>query len=297
MSLPAPISDIDRAIAIADGDPAKLRALEELAEAAKRYATSHEQRVAASVAKLRIARAGGRSLIGMAERGERARAGSADGSGREPSVPTLDDLGLSKQRSSRWQAIGRLGEDEFARREQAILDADPDDELGKGAHVGANSGENEWYTPAAIIESARKVMGGIDLDPASTEVANEVVKATTFYTAADDGLTQGWRGKVWLNPPYARPLIDRFAEKLAEEYANENIEQAVVLVNNATDTSWFGQMAHVASAVCFTSKRVRFWHPERESAPLQGQAILYFGPDVQSFVDEFKAHGHTWVAF
>ena len=168
--------------------------------------------------------------------------------------------------------------------------------LGKGAHVSHNSGENEWYTPAEIIESARRVMGGIDLDPASTPKANEVVKATTFYTKEDNGLDQGWHGRVWMNPPYARPLIDDFCEKLAEEYANENIEQAIVLVNNATDTSWFGQMAEVAGAACFTRKRVRFWHPERESAPLQGQAILYFGPSVEAFLTEFKAHGHTWVA-
>ena len=42
--------------------------------------------------------------------------------------------------------------------------------------------------------------------------------------------------------------------------------------------------------------RVKFWHPERESAPLQGQAILYLGPADKAFVTEFKAHGHTWVA-
>lgn len=163
------------------------------------------------------------------------------------------------------------------------------------AHVAHNSGNNEWYTPAEYVEAARTVLGDIDLDPASCETANSVVKAAKFYSVDDDGLTKTWKGRVWMNPPYAQPAIGLFATKLAESVKSGKVPAAIVLVNNASDTQWFATLTRVSSALCLVTRRVRFWSPEKGSAaPLQGQAIFYMGSDVDNFKAEFSAFGPVW---
>jgi len=158
-------------------------------------------------------------------------------------------------------------------------------------HVAQNSGDNEWYTPAEYITAARSVLGEIDLDPASSDEANVVVGAARYYTADDDGLEQPWSGRVWMNPPYAKTAVDRFCTRLAREYREGTITEAIALVNNATETTWFQEMAREASALCFPRGRVKFWHPSKESAPLQGQAIVYLGTKPKEFREAFVRFG------
>lgn len=167
----------------------------------------------------------------------------------------------------------------------------------KRAHVAQNSGNNEWYTPLRFVELARSVMGGIDTDPASSAIANRTVQASKYFTADDDGRAQTWAGRVWMNPPYAQPLMSDFAEAVASKFEGGEIDQACILVNNATETQWFQRMLSAASAVCFPKSRIKFLDPDGNAsgAPLQGQAIVYMGDEVNAFQDAFRGEGAVLI--
>ena len=159
-------------------------------------------------------------------------------------------------------------------------------------HVSNNSGNNEWYTPKKYVDAARRVLGSIDLDPASCAYANETVQAERFYSVEDDGLTKEWRGRVWMNPPYNAESVVKFTENFVDEYEAGHINEGIVLVNNATETSWFVNMVNVAAAIVFPRGRIRYESSTRDSlAPLQGQAFLYFGENIEKFFDEFSEIG------
>ena len=175
---------------------------------------------------------------------------------------------------------------------QAIQDGEKPSEAIKHVHVAQNSGENEWYTPEPFIVAAREVMGAIDTDPASCEIANRTVGATRFYTKMDDGLTQSWHGRVWMNPPYAQPLIRQFCDAVTEKYLSREISEAIVLVNNGTETAWGQLLLKAASAACFPASRVRFLDQDgKRGAPLQGQMIVYLGSSASLFRSAFSRFG------
>jgi ParB family chromosome partitioning protein len=155
-------------------------------------------------------------------------------------------------------------------------------------HRAQGTGVNEWYTPAEYLDCVRKVLRIINLDPATSEKANEVVQAEQIYTIDDSGLEKEWGGKVWLNPPYSQPLISEFAEKMASEFELGNIEEAIMLTHNYTDTKWFQRLAHACTAICFTRGRIGFLSPSGEkAAPTQGQAFFYFGDSHEWFAAVF----------
>lgn len=161
---------------------------------------------------------------------------------------------------------------------------------------------NEWYTPAKYIEAARTVMGGIDLDPASCELANQTVKAERYFSQEDDGLAQEWHGRVWLNPPFSttmkrfggawqgQSIAGLFMAKLANEYQTGEVEQAILLTKADPKQNWFHRLWDYP--ICFAYDRVYFNRPIGNPCRHQfGTAFVYLGPHEQAFTEQFRQFG------
>lgn len=163
-------------------------------------------------------------------------------------------------------------------------------------NIHVSDGTDDWYTPPLVIESARFVMGSINLDPATSEFAQKWILADKYYTKQDNGLMFAWRGNVWLNPPYSMPDISDFISKIINEYENNNVLQAIVLTNNSTDTKWFQQLSKYP--MCLTRGRLSFVNADGKTlAARQGQAIFYLGNNIDRFASEFSKHGDIFVRY
>lgn len=212
---------------------------------------------------------------------------------------SLSDLGINFDQSARcqklaeqsiaevreWLEEGRNAETYYLPSLRPASD--------KKAHVSNNSGEIEWYTPPEFIECARRALGSIDLDPCTSKLAQKYIKARKFYTQETDGLSKRWSGNVWMNPPYKSGLVGDFVSKLLRHFSDAEVKQAIVLVNNATDTQWFQELAEQANVICLVGGRLKFLDAAGEPAntPLQGQCFVYLGDRVAKFANEFSSLG------
>ena len=133
------------------------------------------------------------------------------------------------------------------------------------------------------------MFGVIDLDPCSDSGDTPNVPALAHFTSSDDGLAQGWGGKVYMNPPYGRVIGDWVA-KLAGEFQAGNVTEAIALVPARTDTSWFQLLRDCA--ICFVSGRLKF-SGGGNSAPFPS-AAAYFGHEPDAFLVAFGDIGDVW---
>ncbi len=215
----------------------------------------------------------------------------------ENSHLTLADAGIDRNDSPKFRILARISEDTFENYISELKETSQEISTNEVCRqwqkniVGKWTCDQESYTPALYIEAARTVMGSIDCDPASNEFAQEVVKASVYYSKENNGLKEKWEGNIFLNPPYSHPDVSQFVEKLLSELSNG--QQAILLTNNNTDTNFFHNAARKAAVICFTKGRISFYKSDgvTKSSPTNGQTFFYFGNNKDKFIEVFGEFG------
>jgi hypothetical protein len=191
-----------------------------------------------------------------------------------------------------------------------------------------SSATQEHYTPAHVVEAARRVLGAIDLDPASCLEAQQTVRADSFFTAGVNGLFQPWRGRVFLNPPggsftpknpKGTPAAERRTITAPDKIAKERWQTdsravawwrklvhdcALPAPDDVTAAIFVGFTLEILSnaqhpdflspldfPICVPSERLRFGGDQ----PTHANVIVYTGSDVERFAAEFSPIGAVKV--
>lgn len=148
------------------------------------------------------------------------------------------------------------------------------------ASIKHSSETNEQYTPVPIIEMVRRVLGTIDLDPATSELANLRVQANRIFTQEDEMATfeAKWHGNVFMNPPGGAEMVLRgtghrsnpvlFWSKLMHAWSVEKTVNAAIVLGFTMEVLQSSQgvveYPMLRFPFCVPRKRIAFDVPRLE---------------------------------
>jgi hypothetical protein len=128
---------------------------------------------------------------------------------------------------------------------------------------------DDWQTPPYILKALAK----FDLDPC-TSLHQKKKTAKYQFTINEDGLSQNWFGRVWLNPPYGEQTVLWLA-KLAKH------GNGIALVFARTGTNmFFDHVWSQANGIFFLKGRLSFSSPESfsDSQAVAPSVLISYDP-------------------
>ncbi len=135
---------------------------------------------------------------------------------------------------------------------------------------------DEWLTPPDILSA----LGPFDLDPCAP-INRPWDTAARHYTVADDGLSQPWAGRIWLNPPYGTHTFE-WMERLSEHQCG------IALIFARTETRGFHRTIwDKAHSVFFFKGRLKFCHvdgSQAQSANAPSCLVSYSEDDTRAII-------------
>lgn len=99
----------------------------------------------------------------------------------------------------------------------------------------------------------------------------ENTKCTKYYSPAEDGLSQRWKGTCWMNPPYGRAIKQWIAKAHEESLSGSTV---VCLIPSRTDTKYWHDYCMNAAEIRFVKGRLKFGDGSN-SAPFPSAVIIF----------------------
>lgn len=141
---------------------------------------------------------------------------------------------------------------------------------------------NTYLTDPVLVE----LLGPFDTDPCTPETMPWKT-ATVRYTEKEDGLSQSWVGRVFMNPPY------RGVMKWAIKWAS--CESGIALLNGrSTETKATQHCMNNSTGVWFPKGRLVFYKETGEPWNAKWFPSLLIGrteKDIKSFENAQKHYG------
>jgi hypothetical protein len=186
----------------------------------------------------------------------------------------------------------------------------------------------DFVSPPDVAGVATAFFNGrIDLDPASSDVANTVINAHTYYTPKEDGLKQLWKAKtLYLFPPRdflnkeeqpkdmllyrrvkrARKSAQRiWLEEAIRKYKRQEYEEGLIFLTSTEVALLTTQQLNIDLPVCIMSKKPELYVDEPNLSKLENTRCLgfiFYVPSpyntearVREFIDMFSLLGRVYV--
>lgn len=147
-------------------------------------------------------------------------------------------------------------------------------------------------SPSLLLAGVRKVMPAIKLDPCSSQVGNERVRALRYFNREEDGCQKAWEGDVYAFPP--PQFAGRFASKLMGEMLAGRVPRALFLAPSDLADQDQGLLLRNSqlSGVVYELERSDFDIEGGKSAKAPSRMMLYvFGIDRKLLYDAFDPWG------
>lgn len=169
------------------------------------------------------------------------------------------------------------------------------------------SRDDDWRTPVSVVGKVKRVLGEIDLDPASNVFANQQIQAKKIFTEETDGLTSTWglNESIFCNPPSgkvgSKSKTNLFWQKLMHEVYSGNVGHAIFLafsIEQLQSSQRKGVPPMMAFPFCVPAKRIAFEDPRGEDrkAPSHSNMIIYVPGSIDKtyvFKEVFSSLGYV----